>query len=278
MATPPDPKHDVTIQGDFDFSYQDGHLKLRATDVTIDGLTIPAFSWQWIGLSIAQGILSSFGAAIFGALVNSFLGRGKESLEDELQKMFQEFAELMHDMIQENEIRNATGEVLGYVNNLNIYRNDPTPDGLMRLIESNSVALAKIKTLGPPAYRIFMISSGLQLAALQERIKHKRNKGTIQNFVDQRDSSIGQHKEIITFIDAQTDPATYVKSLPSKIPPEPVFSVRINRNLMGVPVNWKYDLAHTPPPSQWSSLRAQVKGMNTDLGEKMIIRWNSVKL
>ena len=279
MGNPPSKPHDLTVAGDFDFSLAGDHLKLHATDVTIDGLKIPAFTWQWIGLSIAQGVLAAFGGALFGALAQSFLGGGShQSLEETLAKQFQAFAGLMQELISHNEIRAATGELLGYLRNFQNYHNDPTPERLISIIDGNSIALSKMKTLGGPGYRIYMIASGLQLSALQERIKQHHTKGTVENFIDQRDDSIAHHNEIIDYIDSQTEIQPYLPKVVPRINIIPHI-VTIKRNLMDIPIDWRFTLGthEVPTASMWQELRASVKAANTDLGEKMIVRWKGVK-
>src|SRR5262245_1263154 len=53
----------IRMGGKFGFSFDNGTLKVDARDVVIDGLTIPKFTWQWIGLSIAEGVLLGVGGA-----------------------------------------------------------------------------------------------------------------------------------------------------------------------------------------------------------------------
>jgi hypothetical protein len=197
----------IKIGGEFDFFLDNGHLKLSAKDVVIDGLSIPKYTWGWMGLAVAQGVLSALGSAVFGALVDVIFGSGK-SLEQLLKEQLAEFTRIVEEKLQENDLRNYEAILSAYVQLYQEYTNDPARAGSLDfLINNSAVVLNQIQTLGFKGYRTYMTAAGLRLTVLQERIKLSPEKaGPGRNFITQLERSTDFHNQILKEIDRTLSP------------------------------------------------------------------------
>ncbi|HEY6044978.1 MAG TPA: hypothetical protein VIU65_00160 [Pyrinomonadaceae bacterium] len=202
----------VGVSGDFDFSWKNGKLHVKAKDVLINGLTIPKFTWGWIGLGIAEGVLSALGGAIFGALANAIFGSGK-SMEQLLKEQLAEIARIVEEKLQENDLRNYQAKVGGFVTLFREYNNNPTMSRLNYLTNESAPLLSEIESLGFKGYRTYMTTAGLRLSVLQQQIKKSNTAGNRANFADQRDVSMEFHNEMQALIDERSDVNYYVKQL-----------------------------------------------------------------
>jgi hypothetical protein len=289
------------IAGDFEFSWQGGKLKLKAKDVLIDGLTIPKFTWAWIGLGVAQGVLSAFGGAVFSALASAILGGGK-SIEQLLKEQLTEFARIVEEQLQENDLRNYQARIVAFVSLFQEYRNSPTVSRLDYLVNNSAEALSQIESLGFKGYRTYMSAAGLRLTVLQEVSRRNRTIGNQQNFREQRQRSVDVHNSVLSTIEAQTDLQTHATRVIEENPlargvmqgydaaiRQGMFAV--TRPILGVkpselplaPPHIAVPIAVTeinrnaPPQAafvDWQALRARLKSQNTDIGAKIVDRWN----
>jgi hypothetical protein len=290
----------VKVNGEFQFSNTGGAWRLKATDVTIDGLSIPKFTWAWIGLGIAQGVLNGIGAGLFGALANAIFGGTQKSMEQLLKEQLVAFAQILQEAIDANELRRYGSNLAAYITLYKEYSRTPSTEGLRYLQQGTAIAMSNLESLGLTAYRTYMTAAGLRLSILQEAIKRKI--ATYADFEEQRKASIDFHAGAVKFIDNQTDPFVQVGERPCFYPFGGAnFEKKIlGREVIGVLVcNGKGHVASADESSRfieqyhrdlkkppifkpinyvdWISLRNIVKAETTDLGQKMIDRWRGVE-
>jgi hypothetical protein len=167
-------KLDISLK-EFGFEYSDAKLKLTAKDVTIGGLSLPKFTWAWVGSAVASSLLAPLGNAVFSALLGGLLQQGK-SMEQYLQELLSQMRILLRSELQENDLRNYTAAVNAYVAGYKQYLDTPSPhdvERLNRLVDGTNLPFYQLASLGFMAYRPFMILAGLRLAILQESIRRK---------------------------------------------------------------------------------------------------------
>jgi hypothetical protein len=201
----------LNVSGDFDFEWTANKLGLKARDVTIQGLSLPALSWGWIGMAIAQGVLSGFGSMLFQAIVGAANSQGT-NLAELLRAQLVEFARIVDQALKADALREYEATLLAYVRLFEEYANDPTNARLDFLLNESAVILSKIESLGFLGYRTYMATAGLRLAVLQERAKGSGN-GLKVNFTRQRAAAIDYHRSMITVISRSVDPQNAVAGL-----------------------------------------------------------------
>jgi hypothetical protein len=193
---------------DFGFSYQNGKLVLNAKDILINGLTIPAFSWSWIGMSIASGLLAGLGAAIFGALSDALFAKKQIDIAQLLYQLLEEFRQVIQQELQINDLRNYTADVEAYEELFKEYLSTKDPGVLTTLVTETAPPYYKLSSLEYLGYRPFMIVAGLRLSILQEYIWRGRYGAKV--LLDFREEAVAHHNAVISQIDGATDPIAVV--------------------------------------------------------------------
>jgi hypothetical protein len=199
----------TSLSGNFFFTRgKNGELGVRTEDLVIDGLSFPKFTWQWVGLGLAQGVLGLLGGELFGALAHAIFGGTGKSLGELLEEQLEAFTKIIQQAITENEIRRYTAEVRAYLDLYREYSDYKKIDDLQSLRRETAPALSNLESLEFPAYRTYMSAASLRLSILQEAYRRKLVK--IDNVEAQMEECIAHHQKTVTYIDSQTDPRTYV--------------------------------------------------------------------
>ena len=302
-------KKPVTLNGGFDFRSTKNGWSLDAHDVKIDGLPIPQYSWQWIGLSVAQGILQGIGGGLFVAIANAIFGGSHQSMEELMKQQLFAFAKIIKAAITDEALRVDQGKVSAYIKLYKAYSRTPSNGNLDVLLHDTALLLGDLGSLGFTGYRTYMTAAGLRLSILQEATKHNLAKAA--DFEDQRQESVDYHNQTIKYIDDKTNPALIFP------PNEPCLSNQFlkkefHEDILGLPVagfvvcDSKGHPASVEESSQfigedverfkrnpqdmisavngrpvnwvaWAGYRNKFKAENTDLGQMMVNRWNEAK-
>ena len=294
----------TTIGGEFFLLQKNGQWGVRAENLTIDGLSFPKFSWQWIGMGLAQGVLSFIGGALFSALANAIFGGTSPhiSIEQLLQQQLEEFAQIVDDAVTQNEVRRYWADSRAYFELYREYLNTPSKDSLESIRRTSAVALSNLESLGFPGYRAYLSAASLRLTILQEAVR--RRLATLKDYEGQTEAAIAHHNEIVAYINQQTEPSTFV-------PPGSNFTNHFSQDMISGKGKWYFDAViihgkilgvpigdgivpmrpdHTPfkvedvtwikplvvPDNRyvadrivdWQYIRTKAKTENTDLGER----------
>jgi hypothetical protein len=63
----------LSAKGLFNFRWgKGGGLDMDVKELQVNGLPIARFGWAWIGMAVAEGIIANLGAAVFGAIQNTY--------------------------------------------------------------------------------------------------------------------------------------------------------------------------------------------------------------
>lgn len=201
----------TTMSGDFFLltpkDTPEGKWGLRVKDYTIDNMSFPRFTWQWIGFNLATGVLLNIGGQLFSALTNAIFHNTQKSLEQLLQEQLETFLHRVQQAIDQNEVRRYTSLVQSYCQRFTEYSGSPDKERLTRLLDDTSDTLMNLGNLGFTAYRTYMSAAGLRLSVLQEG--QKRGLAKLADFENQVNISTGHHRDMIAYIDTQTSPSTY---------------------------------------------------------------------
>jgi hypothetical protein len=200
----------TTINGDFYLltpaNNKEQKWGLRANDVTIDGLSFPKFTWQWIGINLASGVLMGIGGQLFTAVTNAIFGGTGQSMEPLLKAQLEAFARIVQQAITNAEIQRYASLMESCFDRFEEISRTPDRNRLGRLLDDTSDHLRALGDLDFPAYRTYMSGASLRLAALQEGIK--RRLSVVEDFEAQVQKSVAKHREMIAYIDDQTTPPT----------------------------------------------------------------------
>jgi hypothetical protein len=289
-----------------------GKATFNVRNVIIDGLSFPKFTWQWIGMSIASGVLAGLGGMLFGLLTEG-LRSNNQDLENLLKRQLEEFARIVETKLQENDLRNYTAAIESYLQIFDEYKNNRTTGRKDYLLNETATELSKIKSLGFIGYRTYITGAGLRLSLLQELMKHDRRE--VANFVSQRDRINHYQKDANDTIDRATDAAAVLNGAWEDIfgeaqawtfpPPDYPRLFRVERDILGVQargyvwihrrqmkemtdaeVNYfsrlgdSLRLMNYLPPNRvsLSEIRTKLKNETTVLGDKAIQTVNRVRL
>jgi hypothetical protein len=200
----------LTVNGDFGFKFQNGSLTMNVKDAKIDGLSIPAFSWRWVGLAIAQGLLAGFGGLIFKALSDAILGHDDgKSMEQLLKEQLAQFAQIVQDALMMNNLQQYQAKIDAYCRVYREFLNDRRLPQLDLLLFHSREALSLLATTGFSGYRTYMIGTGLRLAALRDQMRMRHTSSA--DFKEERAAALEFHKSVQNVILDQTNPTTVFK-------------------------------------------------------------------
>lgn len=289
---------------DLKFSYKNGKWSFVVRDAVVNGLTFPTFTWSWVGLAIAQGILAAAGGQVFAALFSA-LQANKQDLQRLLTGQLQAFARIMSELLDSAFLREYEADISAYTTLFTEYLNDPSERRLDFLVNNTAIALARVQSLGFRGYPGFMTTAGLRLSVLQEL---KQTKGAKANFAAQRSQAIAHHESTRRYIDAETDPYEMVKRDGARLEFSwtPVFSGlplpgwqifrHQNQQALGGVIDGKYTAfdpngnykspgalvseGHLQSTAvdwmvDWSSRRNTIRAASTDRGDAMVALWSS---
>jgi hypothetical protein len=295
----------VTLNGGFDFRSTKNGWRLDAHDVRIDGLPIPQFSWQWIGLSVAEGILQGIGGGLFVAIANAIFGGQNESMEALMKEQLLAFARILQVALTEDDLRKDQARVATYIRLEKEYSRTPTDDNLTYLRRETAGVLSDLESIGFTGYRTYMTAAGLRLSILQESKKRKLAKQA--DFEDQRAESVDYHNKTVAYIDAQTNPASIFppneaclsNAMVKKQFHEQILGMHVEGFVAcdgkGHPasveesssiIKQEAEMIKQKQPTpfsinsggpvgwvNWAAVRDRAKAESTDLGQKMVDRW-----
>jgi hypothetical protein len=167
-----------------------------------------------------------------------------------MQDQLRAFAAVMKQILDDQDLKHYEAESEGLMSLYGQYVNDSSRVQLETLRERSTLLPVAAAKLGFAGYGVYMVSSGLKLTVLQQRIKqvensndHSNLSGVRQNFVNERKVAIAYHAEMVKYIDEQTEPAEAVKRLISPA--------------------YLYSCAEPPYPFSWCRLSGRV--LNTDV-------------
>ncbi len=250
-------------------------------NLAIDGLKLPAFSWGWFAANIGIGVLQSLG----GSLFTRFLGQsfGGKSADQLLREFLTAAADVIEVKLQENDLRNYQALLLATQRNMSEFANSPKGRDRLESATTDSQKLAaQFESLGFLGYRAYMVTAGLRLAVLQERMKLDPTEK--KNYDAAREVYITHHKRM----DAQIIQEASFKGQQAQV------IERRDRFLKSSgPLYW-YGLALGDDPNpnmkgklygepysgtlkaiDWQGLQDRIRQNSTKLGEKIITLWAS---
>jgi hypothetical protein len=178
---------------------------VKAEDVNYDGILFDKFSWSWLALKIAEGVLDSVGGRILGSITEALLSNGQPDLGQLLAKQLREFSHLLDNKLQEESLRRCHTQLIGISSIMREYRNAPQgKDRLENATSLSNLLVAELKGFGFAGYRTFLSAAGLHLLILQDRLKLW--KGEEANYRESVQEYVEHHKSITKTIDDGTDP------------------------------------------------------------------------
>jgi hypothetical protein len=122
----------------------------------------------WIALHIAEGLLQRLGSYIFDAIFPFF----KEDEQNEMiRKTADAFREIVREALTQESLRQAGARLTALQNTMRAYNNQQryTTDRLTDATSQAELLVPEIRSLGVPAFQVFWIAGGLQLAVIQAR-------------------------------------------------------------------------------------------------------------
>jgi hypothetical protein len=137
-------------------------------DVLINGLTVPKFTWGWLGINLAGGVVAKVGGLVFDVLLSA-LGLGGPNMEELLRKQLEEIEKIVERKFREHELRRCSA-CLDHIERLmrEFVGNRKLVFRLTDATTDSSRLMSDLLTLDFHAYRMYMISANLRLAILQE--------------------------------------------------------------------------------------------------------------
>lgn len=179
---------------DFNFNIDSIDVDL---DLTIDGLTIPKFTWAWIGLSFGGLLLEQFAAYH----INRFLSRrfGGDPYEQLFEKMLGAFGQMLDDALTRDAVREMSALLNATTTTFKEYLNAPASIDRLEFATNDSAKLiSELEQFGNRTYQTYMQAASLRLLILQQRASLDKNE--VKNFKEARDRYIAHHKEIASSI------------------------------------------------------------------------------
>jgi hypothetical protein len=295
----------LTVQG-FTLSYDPSKgWKVGADSLTVGGLSLPTGSWGWIGLSLAQGVLSGIGGMIFSAVASALLGKQEPDIAALLKQQLVEFARIVKEAFDANDLKHAQNQLAADADLVIEYCNARNGAGgrLEFLVPRTAETLRELESLGYMGYRAYIQLASIRLALLQD-ISLREGEGAKQNFLTQLDRSTKYHETMIEYIKHQTEPSTYFPRVVSFSEAEfrPLSTLTVlGRTFQGrQQYNWppNVDRTSSGPPDcplatveqssivyqqghtefiDWLQLRAQYMAESTDIGSVIVNQWKASK-
>lgn len=163
----------------------DGASSYKVNLWSNDGLTTFAFvvmpyTWGWVGLKIAEGVLSGAGTSIF----NQLFGGSSQDLSALLSSVLERISAIVRQAIAEDAKRRVEADLDSLQNLFAIYQNNKDASLLQPLLIKASDITFEALSLGLPTVGCFSIVGGLGLAILQEIHAHTKLDGDRKNIAD----------------------------------------------------------------------------------------------
>jgi hypothetical protein len=183
-----------------------GTVKLNLRDIFIDGMTVPKFTWGWVGLSIAAGLLSGVGSLALSVISNALFTNKGKNMEQYLQELLEQFQQIIREELHINDLRNYVAAEKSYSELFRLYSESHSMATLNYLMNEPPKTFYQLDSLGYYGYRPFMILAGLRLAIVQEYIR-RTGKGQ-QHFEEIRQAAIAHHQDVGQIINHESHPTT----------------------------------------------------------------------
>ena len=162
------PDNPITISANSDIVYKSGVWTFQKANFTVNGLTLPSFTAEWIAINLAGGLLSGVGGLIFQVIATKF-GGGGPNMENLLTAQLREFEKVIAQQSVIDEIRRASAAFDSAGRLMRQYMNEK--DKRFRIeqaLEKSSDSVSILKTLGHDGYLLFLNLATLHLAILSE--------------------------------------------------------------------------------------------------------------
>lgn len=143
-------------------------------------LMVTPYTWGWVGLQIAEGVLGGAGASVWDSVV----GGGKPDLAKLLAQLLERIAAIVQQAIAEDAKRRAEAELASLQTLFGMYRNNKDAALLQPLLIKASDITFETLSLGLPTIGSFAIVGGLGLAVLQEIFLRSQAEGDRKNIAD----------------------------------------------------------------------------------------------
>lgn len=131
-------------------------------------LVLEAFTWGFVALAIAQGILSALGAKIFSSL---FQDQGID-IEKLISEALISISKIVSQAIAEDALRRAQASLSGLQETLLDYNN--APDSSIARLDAASVKvndlIAEFESFGLAGFASYSLTTTIRLTILQERM------------------------------------------------------------------------------------------------------------
>jgi len=177
----------------------DNYKRIDVTNQThnTEALADP-FTLSWLGITFIEGVIGAIGAMVFNEIFADEVDMQK-LLVDHLKSINQ----VVRDAISDDAVRRCQAQIDAITLKMKQY-NNATSSSKDRLIDATEASVnlwAECKSLGYKAILPFTVSVGIQIAILQERIKHFHEVGENKNIVQLcQESSIHLRNAEIDFV------------------------------------------------------------------------------
>jgi hypothetical protein len=220
-----------------------------------------------------------------------------------LKEQLVAIAQIVQDALVVNNLQQYQADIDAYGRLYHEYLETNSKSRLDFLLNNRAVTLSRLTTTGFSGYRTYMIGAGLRLAALQDEMnQEKTGPGS---FVAQRETAKEFHNQIKKTIEEQTEPATVFQRFNGASWNRlsgPIRYVQLNDKILSEKVDGILLIndQNLKEPSEgearllllnygtgnltfdhWVSIaetRSRLLAENTDIGEKIIERWDAAKL
>jgi len=291
----------ITFNGELGFQHVGDEWKVRPKDFTIDGLPIPKFGWVWVGTMIAQGVILSIGAPLFGALEKAILGGGGgPSIAELLQIQLREFARIVDEKFDQRALDTAAAHLESYCRRFKEFSGNDVDRSLLLANTSDTLSELKSPLMKFIGYRTFMSCAGLRLAILKTVTTNVGRR----NFESQVAEAISHHRSVADLIVDETslgrmlERGDFTEDRPDlskkngfrlfEIPPKKICGVFVagqvatdmhyselpQREAQKAIMDNRGAFSQKPNWVSLLLLRKRLQAENTDLGNVIVSRWS----
>jgi hypothetical protein len=109
--------------------YQKGVWDLKADHLSIGGIPVPTTSWGWIGLTVAQRVLSAVGGLIVNLVVGLLTKSNEPSMAELMRKQLEAFAQIVVEAARQSLVTQAKGQLASEIQLLQEYVTNPKGAG-----------------------------------------------------------------------------------------------------------------------------------------------------